>query len=347
MREENAAPDSGKRVLIIGAGGFIGGFIAAESLRRGFDTWVGVRATTSREFLGDNRLKPVEIDYASASTIAASLSAALPDGQKWDYVVYNLGATKCINFADFNRINYLTFRDTLDALRQTGKIPERLLYMSSLSALGPGDERGYSPLTSAMIPQPNTRYGVSKLKAETLLDMASDIPWTILRPTGVYGPHEQDYLMMIKSIAKGWDFSVGFRRQMLTFIYVEDLARAVFDALVSPDALRKKYIISENRSYTQREFRRIVAAALGKKFVVPVRVPLWILYATSVIAEKIGVAKMKPSTLNRDKYRIMKQRNWSCDTSEAEKDFGFRAKVSLAEGIDATVKSFLNPRLSS
>ena len=41
--------------------------------------------------------------------------------------------------------------------------------MSSLSATGPGDEKNYTPLTAGMNPQPNTRYGLSKMKAETLL----------------------------------------------------------------------------------------------------------------------------------------------------------------------------------
>ena len=50
------------------------------------------------------------------------------------------------------------------------------------------------------------------------------------------------------------------------------------------------------------------AHELGKKFVLPVRVPLWGVKAVSGIAEKWGVARMKPSTLNSDKYRIMKQR---------------------------------------
>lgn len=50
-----------KRVLIIGAGGFIGGFIAAESLRRGYETWVGVRESTSRRYLTDDRLNFVTL----------------------------------------------------------------------------------------------------------------------------------------------------------------------------------------------------------------------------------------------------------------------------------------------
>ena len=329
-----------KKVLIIGAGGFIGGFIARESLRRGYDTWCGVRASTSRRYLSDPRLHFVELDYDTPSSMARDMAEALPEGQRWDWIIYNLGATKCANFADFNRINYSYLIDFVKAMRDSDKMPSRFLYMSSLSALGPGDEKGYTPLTNRDIPQPNTRYGVSKIKAETFLETQPDIPWTIFRPTGVYGPHEQDYLMMVKSIDRHFDFGVGFRRQMLTFIYVEDLAAAIFDALVTDATLRHKYIISEPRSYTQKEFRAIVARELGGRWVLPLRLPMWAVYAASVVAEKWGVIQMKPSTLNRDKFKIMKQRNWSCDVSDAVRDFGFSPRFSLEEGIRETVKAY-------
>jgi nucleoside-diphosphate-sugar epimerase len=328
-----------KRVLIIGAGGFIGGHIAAESLKRGYDTWCGVRPSTSRRFLTDERLHFVELDYDTPSTMQQQLRDALPEGERWDWIVYNLGATKVMVYADFNRINYQYLKNTLSALRSAGMMPERLLYMSSLSALGPADEKSYEPYRDGMIPTPNTRYGTSKIKAETVLETTAGLNWIVFRPTGVYGPHEQDYLMMIKCIDRHWDFGVGFRKQLLTFIYVADLATAIFDAL-EHGKTGKKYIISEPRAYTQSEFRKIVARALGRKFVIPVRLPLWITKIASVIAEKYGVFKMQPSTLNSDKYKIMKQRNWNADPSEAKADFGFVASHSLEEGIRLTVDSY-------
>lgn len=330
-----------KRVLVVGAGGFIGGFICSEALKRGYDTWAAVRVSTSRRWLSDERLRFVTLSYDSPEAMAKELAEALPEGERWDYVIYNLGATKCMNFADFNRINYEYLRNFIDALRDCGKMPSRLLFMSSLSALGKGDEKHYTPLSGDMIPMPDTRYGVSKIKAETLLDMSSDVPWTIFRPTGVYGPHEQDYLMMIKSIDSHWDFGVGMRKQMLTFIYVEDLVEAMFQAIESPATLRKKYIISEPKAYTQKEFRAIVAKELGGRWVIPVKLPMWAVYAASVVAEKWGVAKMQPSTLNRDKFKIMRQRNWACDITPAQRDFGFAPKFPLAKGIHITVQEYL------
>lgn len=330
-----------KRVLIVGAGGFIGGHIASRSLDRGYETWVAVRQSTSRRFLTDDRLHFVTLDYDDPVALSDVLASALPQGEKWDYIVYNLGATKCTNFADFDKINFQYLRNFTRAIMDKSLIPERFLYMSSLSAIGPGDEIEYKPLRSNDIPLPNTRYGVSKIKAETLLQTLPDFPWIIFRPTGVYGPHEQDYLMMIKSIDKHWDFGVGYRKQLLTFIYVDDLVEAIFDALEASDVvLHHKYIISEERSYTQSEFRKIVAEALGRKWVIPVKLPLWMAYVASVVAEKWGLIRMRPSTLNRDKYKIMKQRNWSCDISDARRDFDFTPRVSLSEGIRLTVEAY-------
>ena len=60
----------------------------------------------------------------------------------------------------------------------------------------------------------------------------------------------------------------------------------------------------------------------------------------SFVAEKYGVAKLKPSTLNSDKYKIMKQRNWSADISEAKANFGFNPRFSLEEGIKITVAEY-------
>lgn len=323
------------KVLIVGAGGFVGGFMAEEGLRRGFDVWCALRESTSRRYLTDERLHFVVLDFDHPETLPQALRAALPEGERWDYIIYNLGATKCLNFRDFNRINHDYLRSFLAAMVQTGLTPRKFLYMSSLSAMGPGDEKTFTPLRPTDIPTPDTRYGASKLKAEMLL-VSSGVPYIIFRCTGIYGPRDRDYFLEFKSIQTGLDFSVGLRKQLLTFIYVEDLAAAAFDALRDAPT-GHTYLIAEPRAYTQKEFRKIVAHELGKKHVLAAKLPLWVVKAACTVAEKWGLLRMKPSTLNRDKYHILRQRNWNADVSDAQRDFGFAPKVALQEGVKRSI----------
>ena len=334
---------------MVGAGGFTGGFICEECLRRGYEVWAGLRASTSREYLQDERLKFAVLDFEAPDSLASALKEATggEDARPWDYIIYNLGATKCVNFADFNRINYSYLQYFTEALKEADLVPEKMLYISSLSAMGPKDEKHYTPYTESMIPTPNTRYGASKLKAEMWLATCG-IPTVIFRATGIYGPRDKDYFLMLKSIRKGFDFSVGYRKQLLSFLYVEDLARACCDAL-EKGRPGQTYIVGESAAYTQKEYRRLASAAIGKRVVIPVRLPLWIVRIVSSIAEKVGVAKGKPSTLNSDKYRIMAQRNWKICVNKARDEFGFNTQVALPEGIRRSVewyeeKGWLSPR---
>lgn len=323
-----------KKVLIVGAGGFTGGFIVDQAIARGYNVWAGVRASTSREYLQNEGIRFIEFDFSSEESIENTLREEAPEGG-WDWIVYNIGLTKALNFRDFDKVNHDYLRYFTSALQSAELVPEKFLFMSSLSVMGPGKKGSYEPFTEEMIPMPDTHYGTSKLKAEIWL-ATTNIPHIIFRATGIYGPRDNDYYLMYKSIASGFDFTAGLRPQALSFLYVEDLARAVFDALERSET-GKTYIVAEGRSYTQKEFRQIVLQIMHKHFAIPVAVPLWALKAVCTVSEKIGIARMKPSTLNRDKYNILSQRNWNVDISEAKKGFGFSPRVSLREGIAAAI----------
>lgn len=341
--DENAVPQARKRLLVVGAGGFIGGFIAKQGLERGYDVTVAVRQSTSRRWLDDPRLHFLELDYDEPDEIRVAMEEALPEGQRWDYVIHNLGATKCANFMDFDCINYRYLVNVAEALKATGKTPRRFLLMSSLSAMGPVDEKTYRPISTTDTPNPNTRYGLSKMKAEQYLEHMSGLDYIIFRATGVYGPREKDYLMMIKSIDRHIDVGMGYRRQLLTFIYVDDLVGAMFDALEA-GVSRKTYIIAEPQAYSQKQFRSMVAEELGGRWVLPLKLPMWMVWAVSAMSEKLAAMRGKSSTLNRDKFKIMRQRNWNADVSDAVRDFGFHADFPLRRGVHETVKAYLESK---
>jgi len=321
-----------KRILITGASGFIGSFLVEKALDKGCDVWAGVRKSSSRQYLQDERINFTDLNFSDKSVLASQLR----DLGKFDYIVHNAGVTKCLNPADFDKVNHIYTRNFIEALQDAESVPSKFLLMSSLSAYGVGDEVNYTPIKLTDTPHPNTAYGISKLKAEQFLQSTSDFPYMILRPTGVYGPREKDYYLMLKTVKSGLDVAAGFKPQHLTFIYVKDLVDAVFLALESQLA-NKHYFVADGDVYTDKEYTRLVKDVLGKKHVLSLKLPLWLVKSVSIIAEEISKITKKPSTLNRDKFRIMKQRNWECDITPLVNDLVFSPQYNLKRGLEESV----------
>ena len=310
-----------KKILITGANGFIGSFLTEEAARKGWQTWAGVRSSSSREYLQLTDLRFIDLCFSDKNQLKKQLKEHASQYGKWNYIIHNAGLTKCVDPADFDRVNHLFTKNLIEALQETDMIPEKFLLMSSLGAHHP---------------QVNTAYGRSKRKAEQYLESQSGFPYIILCPTGVYGPREKDYYLMLKTLQSGWDLSAGFQPQQLTFIYVKDLVGAAFSALESP-LKNKRYTVAEGAVYSDAEYVAIAKEVLGRKFTIPLRIPLFVLRIVSVIAEEISKITKKPSTLNRDKYQIMQERDWRCDTAEIQQDLNFQADYNLIRGMQETV----------
>jgi nucleoside-diphosphate-sugar epimerase len=305
-----------KNILITGASGFIGSFLVEEALNRNWNVWAGIRQTSSKEYLNDGRISFIDLYYSDKEKLKQQIENHRNRFGKWDYVIHNAGVTKCLHPKDFEKINYRFTLHLIEALKETGTTPDKFILMSSLSAAPPTD----------------TLYGKSKRKAEEFLESQTDFPSIILRPTGVYGPRDKDYFLMLKSIKKGFDLTAGYQPQLLTFLYVKDLAKAAFLAAESAFT-NKTYIVSDGNTYSDKTYTQLAKQALGKKRVLKLRVPLFVLKTISILAEFFSKITKKPSTLNRDKYKIMKLRNWTCDISPIQQDLGFHAEYDLEKGI--------------
>jgi len=314
-----------KNVLITGASGFIGSFLVEEALNRNWTVWAGIRQTSSREYLRDERISFIDLYYSNKEKLKEQIENHRTCFGKWDYIIHNAGVTKCLHYEDFDKINYCYTRNLIEALIETNAIPEKFVLMSSLSATPPTD----------------TMYGKSKRKAEVFLESQTDFPSLILRPTGVYGPRDKDYFLMLKSIKKGLELTAGYQPQLLTFIYAKDLASVAFLASESV-FIHKIYNVTDGNTYSDETYTQIAKKALGKKYVLKLRVPLILLKTVSILAELFSNITKKPSTLNRDKYKIMKRRNWSCDISTVTHDLGFQAEYDLERGIRECVTWYTN-----
>lgn len=337
-------------ILITGASGFIGSFIVEEALRQGFEVWAGVRGTSSRTYLQDERIHFAELNMQSPAKLQSQLSALKTGmGNKgWDYVVHAAGATKCLNKQDFYKVNTEGTRHLIDALRTLDMVPRRFVFLSSLSIFGAIREQPvriatgsnpwiYAPILLTDTPQPNTTYGMSKLAAEKYLQSQQDFPYTILRPTGVYGPRERDYFLMAKSIKQHIDIAAGLSPQEITFVYVEDVVQAVFKSMQAPQAEGKAYFLSDGCIYNSRQYSDLVQQALGFPLVLHLKLPLCLLKAVCWASEKVSQITGKMNALNDDKYHILSQRNWQCDIEPAVRDFDYKPEWDLESGVRASI----------
>ena len=97
-----------------------------------------------------------------------------------------------------------------------------------------------------------------------------------------------------------------------------------------------RYVV-DGGVYDSRAFAELVQRELGLRHVGHVRVPVVLLHAVCAAGESWGRLTRQGVTLNLDKFRILKQRNWQCDISPIQRDLGFCPRYSLEQGVKETV----------
>lgn len=330
------------KILITGASGFIGSFIVEEAVNRGFETWAAVRKSSSKAFLQDERIHLIELNLSSEEQLIEQLK-----DHQFDYVVHAAGVTKCLDKADFHRINTEGTQHLVRALLALKMPLRRFVYISSLSIMGAiREQQPYTEIRESDEAKPNTAYGKSKLEAEQWLAQlplslegagGRLFPYVILRPTGVYGPRERDYFMMAKSIKAHTDFAVGYKQQDITFVYVTDVVQAIFLA-IEKGVTGRRYFLSDGEVYQSSTFSNLIRQELGNPWWIRITAPIWVLRLVTFFGEYYGRLTGKVTALNNDKYNIMRQRNWRCDIEPARKELGYEPQVKLEEGVRRSIK---------
>jgi len=340
-----------KRILITGASGFTGRWLVKEAIERGYEVWAGIRKSSSLKYLDNNMIKLVFLNYDDVNILTEQLkeivtSVDSPEKSEhsdknhicfWDFIIHNAGITKTLNKKDFFRINSLYTNNFIEALIKSGSCPKKFLLMSSLSVFGPVKDESNETLQEDDNPQPNSNYGKSKLKAEMTLSKSSGFSYIIFRTTGVYGPGDKDYLLQINSVKQGFNFQIGFKPQKLTFIYVKDLARVALDALENTNINNSTFIITDGEVYNSDDFVSAILDLTGKKHVIKITVPIWICFIICKLLDLFGRIVNTPQTLNSDKYHILRQRNWSCDTKKMNNELNFHPQYDLKKGLKETL----------
>ena len=318
-----------ERVLITGASGFVGYHLIEEALKNNLDVYAAVRKTSDVKHLKDFDIQYIYPDFTNLLSLTNELKE-----KQYDYIIHAAGVTKARSQKEYNDINAVyTFNIALSALESGIKL-KKLVLISSLAALGPlNDLDGI--ITEEKRPAPLTAYGKSKLLAEQNLKAFTTLNYTILRPTGVYGPRDRDIFIFFKQLSKGIEPYIGKKAQKLSLIYVTDLAKASIKALYAGN--QKTYNLSDGNFYDRYALADITKQVLSLK-TLKLHLPVTFVKLIAKVSEKVSSLKNKASVLNVEKLNELMAVNWSCDIERAKADLGFHPEYDLKAGVTETLK---------
>ena len=316
-----------QKVLITGASGFIGSSLVDKLLSEGYEITAGIRKTSSKKYLKDKRIKFVDLPYNNPSELKNFLHT-----ENFSTIFHLAALTKAKKKSDFKKVNYGYTKALIDALQG---LETKLIFFSSFAAYGPGEEETFCACNVDDEAKPNTEYGITKLMAEEYLKSNFE-NFIILRPTGVYGARETDYFVYFKTINNHLEPYLGFTPQRLTFVHIDDLLEVCLLAMHSP-LKGKTYFVSDGNLYLDTEFAKITKEVLCK-WTIKLKFPLFIVSWISVVMESFGKITGKTFTLNKDKYNILKARNWNCNIDNLKQDLNFQPNTDLRKGVEKTIK---------
>ena len=211
----------------------------------------------------------------------------------------------------------------------------RFVLFSSLGAYGPS--RAGAPHTEDAPRRPIEFYGQSKLEAEQIVEALGDaLPWTILRPSGVYGPGDVDYFELFKSVERGLNVFFGNRGRWFSAVYVDDLVRASLDAAEADATRGKGYFVCDGVPVTWGTFQEEIVRASGRR-VLTLDLPEVLVDVAAVAGELLTALDKKPRLFNRQKARMGAQEAWTCRHEALRADTGYAPRVDVEEGVARTL----------
>ncbi len=269
-----------KNVLIIGGLGFIG-FNVAIKLAKKFNIFIidalinyisnNYRAWSYYSLYRQTELKkldiPIFIENIKSSNFKNILLKIKPD------IIINAASMPVAILADINPLNakediFDSHFQLLEFIRASTLKIERYVYISSSMVYGNflrDDSGKIIPATEEQPCLPIDTYGALKLNNEILIKQYAykfNIPYTIIRPSAVYGATDCNLRVTEIFLRKGFENSKieidnnGLHE--LDFTYIDDLVEGIYLSIISSNAINQTFNISFGNGRTIAELASLV-----------------------------------------------------------------------------------------
>ena len=231
------------RILIVGGNGYIGSHLYFQLKEQAFVASIDY-GNDSKDFINLDLTDIYKVnDFAD-------------NCDHFDILIFLVGLAhakgKGKDLPEFMKVNYQTLVNLLSALDDNNKIPDKVIFSSTISVYG--EKYHHSIYDEKSEKKPFSPYAVTKLQAEQyLLDKFADKSW-ILRFAPVYS---SDFLLNINRRTRmgGRFYRLGKGSRKLSLCNIENIGTVV-EAIIKNKVPAGTYNLSDPKEYTYDELLR-------------------------------------------------------------------------------------------
>ena len=302
----------GTRVLVTGAGGFIGSHLVKRLLDEGAQVHILLKKNGPIWRIKDrlDRLVIWESDITDLNSLQSILPCSNPQ------IIFHLAALVDVSrswdlIVPLVKNNILGTINLLMALRRCNF--EVFIHTSSSEEYG--DSK--SPIREDQRESPISPYSFSKLSSTFFCQMAArtfDLPITIVRLFPTYGPFQEGSMFIplaIRELLHKKEFKMSQGEQKREFNYVDDIVEAYLKVAFCRNAYGEVLNVGSGIPYKVKDVVEIIKGLVGGDVTV-----------------KVGAIP----------YRKGEGMECFCDNQKIKQLTGWLPKVSLPEGLSLTIE---------
>lgn len=318
------------KVLITGAGGFIGSHLVDSQLAQGHD----VRAVDLHLDLLRHQSANPHLEAIRGDITDENLLKRLVDDID---VVYHLASAHLdVSLSDqhYRRVNVGATLSLLEAGRQAGV--KRFVHCSSVGVIGDVEDPPANETTDC---RPTNIYERTKLEGERealAFFRRTGFPVVVMRPAWVYGPRCPRTAKLMRTISKGSFFFFGDGQNMRHPVYISDAVKGLELCASAEGVNGEVFIIAGEHAVPVSELVSVMSRELGArspKLHLPIALGLLGGYSLELAFKLIG----KPPPFSRRSVDFFLKHN-AYDIGKSKRMLGYQPQVDLRTGMKKTIQ---------